>query len=367
MKYVPGKVQTRLAEHANIQALRESNDRLNRQLASEKLRTGRLESAVERAVGDALSGLTIPPVPKPSRSGKLNSGEEKAIIVLSDVQGGKVTPTYNSTVAEERIMRYARKVKLLTDIQRSAHPVKDARVYLLGDQIEGEFNFPHQPHQIDASLFRQIKDGAEVHANFLRALLSDFELVHVVGIIGNHGRIGGRYDCVNPETNSDRMLYNLTQTILRGEKRLTWDIPWEKNERAWYAVDYPFGSPRHYEQLKVSEFGRVTTHGFLLFHGDQIPGSASHSDGTIAKHLFGWASGGVPEPFSYAIYGHWHRARSSRFNRFRFWCNGSTESTNTYAQEKLAAVGFPEQWLLFCHARRGVTAEYLVDLGSDTV
>jgi hypothetical protein len=348
-----------LAEYASVEALRESNAHLLRQLDREKNRTELLQAGLNRAITDALSGLRIPPVPKPLKM-KYKAGagrEEKAIVVLSDIQGGKVTPTYNSTVAEERVMRYARKVALLTGIARHDHPLNEARVYLLGDQIEGEFNFPHQPHQIDASLFRQIKDGAEVHANFLRDLLANFEKVHVVGIIGNHGRIGGRNQCVNPETNSDRMLYNLTQTILRYEKRLTWNIPWERDERAWYAVDYPFAEGR-YEEV-------TTDHGFLLFHGDQIPGSANHSDATIARHIYGWASGAVPEPFSYAIYGHWHRPRSSRFNRFRFWANGSVESTNTYAQEKLAAVGFPEQTLLFCHAERGVTAEYLVDLAKD--
>lgn len=354
------KPKQSLLEHAAETALRESNDRLNRQLTVEKNRTAGFHRVIERAVQDALSGLTIPSVKAPKRSMKKGE-EEKAIVVLSDIQGGKVTPTYNSQVADERVMRYGRKVIQLTNIARHDHPVHDARVYLLGDQVEGEFNFPHQPHQIDASLFRQIKDGAETHANFLRLLLSDFRQVHVVGIIGNHGRIGSRNQCVNPETNSDRMLYNLTQTILRSEKRLTWNIPWERDERAWYAVDYPFGSPAGKMFDEPDRLG----HGFMLFHGDQIPGSASHSLATVGRHIYGWASGAVSEPFTYAIYGHYHTPRRFRLNRFVAWCNGSVESTNTYAQEKLAAVGIPEQLLLFAHARRGVTAEYWVQLNDD--
>lgn len=353
---------TPLDTHLALSTLRQANHRLLRQLDAERARSELLTAAMRAAMTDALSGLEIPPVPKPvvarRNARPLLDDEEKAIVILSDVQLGKVTPTYNSEIAAERLDRYARKIIALTEIARNDHPVREARVYLLGDQVEGEFNFPHQPHQIDASLFRQIKTGAAMHAKFLRTLLSSFDKVHVVGIIGNHGRIGGRRDCVNPETNSDRIMYELTQTILRDEKRLSWNVPWERNERAWYAVDYPFKA--HHKT-----FDENVQHGFLLFHGDQIPGSANHSDGTIARHLFGWASGAVAEPFTYAVYGHWHRPRSSRFNRMRFWCNGSTESSNTFAQEKLAAVGFPEQWLLFCHARRGVTAEYLVNLGED--
>ena len=48
----------------------------------------------------------------------------------------------------------------------------------------------------------------------------------------------------------------------------------------------------------------------------------------------------------------------------RCWCNGSTESTNTFAQEALAAQGDPEQLLMFMRPNR-FTAEYWVDLLND--
>jgi hypothetical protein len=45
------------------------------------------------------------------------------------------------------------------------------------------------------------------------------------------------------------------------------------------------------------------------------------------------------------------------------WANGSTESTNTFAAETLAAQSDPSQWLLFVDPREGrVTASYGVDL-----
>jgi predicted phosphodiesterase len=354
MSQVPHSVTTKLTSKlvdAARTAERESRfrttiDRLNRQLVEEKARTRGFHLAIERAVQDAVGGLTIPAVPRYTHPRTKHSGEEKAVVLLSDLQLAKVTPTYNSQVAAERVALYAEKVSLLTSIQRSNHPVREVCVYLLGDIVEGELIFPHQPFQIDASLIRQVKDGGEIVANFVRRLLATFEKVKIVGVIGNHGfMVGGRGSRYNPESNMDRMLYLLAKEITRDEKRVEWVIPWERNESSWYAVDYPF--PKL---------------GFLLFHGHQIPGGANHSDGTIARHIYGWASGAVREPFTYAVYGHWHRPRSSRFNRFRFWCNGSVESTNTYAQEKLASVGFPEQQLLFVNNKR-VTAEYLVDLG----
>jgi hypothetical protein len=49
-------------------------------------------------------------------------------------------------------------------------------------------------------------------------------------------------------------------------------------------------------------------------------------------------------------------------NDIRLWVNGSTESYNTYAQEQLASMGRPCQYLLFAKPGQGVTAEYLVNL-----
>jgi hypothetical protein len=61
--------------------------------------------------------------------------------------------------------------------------------------------------------------------------------------------------------------------------------------------------------------------------------------------------------------GHWHQLARIPLNSKSVWVNGSTESTNTYASENLAAQSEPSQWLLFVDPRAGrVTASYGVDL-----
>lgn len=337
-----------MRESEQVVFLRGANERLTAELRRARLSKQEMVEAVYRAARDAASGLVIPSVRAPvPRRGK--GDEEKAIALLGDTQLGKRTPTYDSATAERRVMEYADKIISLTDIQRMDHPIKECRVYMLGDMIEGELIFPHQPWQVDSSLFKQVTiDGPRILIKFLRRLLTAFDLVHAVCVIGNHGRLGPKRSPYNPETNMDRMLYQITKDRMENEKRLTWHIPYEKNERAWYAVDRPF------------EKG---PHGFLLFHGDQIPGSASHSVATIAKRVYGWAAGSVPEPFDHVVYGHWHNARRFRFNKFRVWCNGSTESSNTFAQEVLGeGAGPPTQLLLFTHPTHGVSAEYEVEL-----
>lgn len=263
--------------------------------------------------------------------------------VLSDWQLGKRTPSYDSEVCATRIEKYAEKVIRLTDIQRADHPVKHLRVHVLGDLVEGEMIFPGQAHLIDSSLYAQVvENGPTILAGFLRKMLAHFESVHVVAVIGNHGRIGRKGD-FNPQTNADRMLYRITQRILEGESRLTWDIPSIPNERAWYAIS------------------AIGNYSALLIHGDQFRGTAGIPWYGLQKKAGGWALGAIPESFDDVDFGHFHQPTRVTLNNVTARCSGSPESHNDFAAEQLAAVGTPSQSLRFVHPERGiVTAEYVV-------
>jgi hypothetical protein len=317
-----------------------------RSLEKSKATRAELVEAVRTAARDAILTLSIPPVKAPPRDGRTGQAEV-AIAVLSDFQLAKKTPTYTSEICEKRVQEYADKVELLTKIQRADHPVRELRVYLLGDLVEGEMIFPGQAHRIDASLFRQVLvDGPRILSGFVRRMLTIFERVHVVGVIGNHGAIGGlvRRES-HPETNADSMLMEVVRMMLEGEKRLTWAPNMTSGERHWYAVD------------------RVGEKAFLLFHGDQVKGGfAGFPWYGFSKKVMGWSMGAIPERFDYALSGHFHTPVRMLIGNVRLWGNGSTESSNTFAAEMLAAQGKPSQWLLYCHPRQGVTAEYEVHL-----
>lgn len=268
--------------------------------------------------------------------------------VLSDWQLGKRTPSYDSNVCADRIRVFGEKVIRLTDIQRKDHPVKHLRVHVLGDLVEGEMIFPGQAHLIDASLYQQVvESGPTILVSFLRQMLAHFETVHVSAVIGNHGRIGRKGD-FNPQTNADRMLYRITQRILEGEKRLTWDIPSIPNERAWYAIS------------------RIGNYSALLIHGDQFRGTAGIPWYGLMKKAGGWALGAIPEDFQDVDFGHFHQPTRVTLNDVTARCSGSPESHNDFAAEQLAAVGRPSQSLRFVHPERGiVTAEYTVWLSEE--
>jgi hypothetical protein len=330
---------------AAMDRLREANARLARQVNKFKTEREDLVEAVYRAARDGIAALDIPPVPRPDRDGRKRLAEV-AVIGLADWQLGKVTPDYNSDVCEQRIELFADKVIKLTDIQRADHPVKEAEIWAVGDIIEGEEIFPGQPHLIDSGLYRQILvNGNRIAGNFTRRMLSHFDRVTFYGVIGNHGKIGGRaYKQMDPETNGDRMLYRTLQMVLEatGEKRVSWVIPDGPRERNWYAV---------------SDIGGYRT---LLFHGDQMRGHSGLPWYGFYKKLLGWKVGAIPGGFDDAFAGHWHTPTTMTFNTIRCRVSGSPESMNTYAQEQLSAVGRPSQHLMFVKPGVGPTAEYTV-------
>lgn len=358
-------LSTDLKTETILDELRQANARLSQQLAREKLRTHELVSAVYRAAKDAAMTLRLDRV-KPPKPDKRRHTSETAIALVSDLQLGKRTPTYSSQVCEQRMIRYAEKIIELTEIQRSDHPVRRLLVPVLGDIIEGGADiFPGQSHLVDASLYRQITvDGPRIMVNFFRTLLPVYDRIDVEWIIGNHGRIGRRGEH-DPETNGDRMLGRIVRTIFEvlkesrvsfrepksaefpvgdeSDSGISFNLPDGAHERNWYSVT------------------RVGKYSALCIHGDQIKGHSGFPWYGLGKRVNSWAAGAIPEPFRDVFLGHWHQIADIPLNKRTVYVNGSTESYNTHAQENLAAMSDPAQWLLFAHPERGqITAQYKV-------
>jgi hypothetical protein len=335
--------QVRLEQE--LAELRASNARLLRELERAKASRDEVIEAVYRAIRDGVAAITVPPVPRPVAD-RRRSGDEVALIAFSDLQLAQTTRTYGSDVARERVERYAAKIERLVGLQRSAHPVRRAHVYLLGDIVEGELVFPGQAWQVDASAYVQVAlAGPEIVAGFIRRMLALFEAVHVVAVPGNHGIVSRHH---SPETNYDRMVYAICQQLLAGEKRLTWQIAHERG---------------HFAGLAVDEIGPELS--VLAWHGHQARRVSSSSHLPFYKLIQGWASGALPQRFNVSLCGHHHVPTLLTLNAVTHLINGTFASDAEYAVERFASNVRPAQWLLFARPDRGITAQYLVDLERD--
>lgn len=320
----------------------------NRRLAklAEKTKNVRDEAvlAVYQAAFDAYSSIDPAPIKAPFIKSAPGM-PETAVAVFADWQLGKVTPDYNSEVLAERIEIYTQKLLEITQIQRRDHPVKNLHVWLLGDIVEGEEIFPGQAHLIDSGLYRQVGvNGPAILTKFFDTVLQNFEHVHVTGVIGNHGAVGGRARKQHdPETNMDRLLYKSLEFFYkegRKEPRITFNIPDGKGERHWYAVD------------------TIGSYSALLIHGDQMPAPGQYYG--YYKKAMGWKDGAIPEPFEDIFMGHYHQQFKMTIGRSTLRISGSPESYNTYAQEYFSSMSRPCQHLMFVHPENGITCEYSI-------
>lgn len=306
------------------------------------------EWTIKEAISEALTALPkafkVPPVPLVGRKPK----EEIAILHLSDIQLGKITMSYNTAVADERVQRAMAKTVQITEMRRNNAVIRELHVYLGGDMVEGEDIFPHQAHLIDSPLFDQACiNGPTIFTKAILTALANFERVKVFCVYGNHGRNGSKHTRSHPKTNWDRVFYHTLRTILlgtaehprKGVERLEFYVPDE-----FWAVD------------------RVFAWGNLLVHGHQITGGfAGFPWYGTAKKAWGWIDA-IEVPWDNLYFGHFHTPAFATLGGRVFYANGTTESDNDFAKEQLAACGVPAQRLQFMNEDHGVISDDLLTL-----
>jgi len=310
-----------------------------RQLAKQKARTDELVAATQTAAREAVlatGGVKLPA--RRTRSKK--RGAEVALWHLTDWQGAKVTPSYNSQVMRDRVLRFCDKAARLAEIQRADHPVDDLVIMLGGDMIEGLFNFPTQPYEIDATLFGQYVTVSRLLTEVVQFALSEFSSVKVIGEWGNHGRLGSKRDAVPRSDNADRMTYELARSLVNTDPRVTWE-------------DCP-------EDIQRVEIGNYRA---LLIDGDEVGRNGFASPSTIVQHVNRWRSGAYAWEFRDVFIGHYHtHAEWAMANgEGAVYQTGSTESENRYAGVMLAASAVPSQRVHFVDPVAGrTTAQFKV-------
>jgi hypothetical protein len=242
----------------------------------------------------------------------------------------------------ERVHRFVDKAEKITNLQRASHPVKECHILLGGDMIEGLFNFPTQPFEIDATLFEQFVTVSNLLVEVTVRAAGIYEKVTVVAEWGNHGRLGSKRAAVPRSDNADRMTYELARQVVLGSKikNVTWQ-------------DCP-------EDIQRVEIGNYRA---LLIHGDEIGRNGYASPTTIVNHVNRWRSGSYGWHFRDTYIGHYHThyQMSLADGAGAVYGTGSTESDNRYASVGLASSGVPSQRLHFIDPEEGrVTAQYQV-------
>jgi hypothetical protein len=333
---------TELDSESNLEIaeLRKALQRAQKDLQKAKQRTDELVDATIQSCYDAILAqdkslpITAPIIDK------RRTKSEVALWHMTDWQGAKRTVSYDSKVMRKRVLKFVQKAVRITDIQRADHPVRDLTIMFGGDMVEGLFNFPTQPFEIDATLFEQYVTVSQLLVDVVRYALTNYEKVTVVAEWGNHGRIGSKRDNVPRSDNFDRMCYELARQLLSGEKRLIWQE-----------------CPDDIQRVEIGNYKA------LLIHGDEVGRNGFASPSGIVQHVNRWRSGAYDWDFRDVYIGHYHtHAEWPMANgQGSVYQTGSTESDNRYAGVMLAASATPSQRLHFIDPTQGrVTAAYKI-------
>jgi len=305
-----------------------------------------LASLVESAEEIYKSPYSVSP---PRFSGNAGTGElEIPIFHLTDTQIGKIINSYNFDIADERITEFFRRGVRITNLRRNMSKIKEARVYLGGDMIEGESIFPHQPHTIEpGGVFTQaIKIGPAIVTKNILYLMKHFETIKIIAQPGNHGRNGSKSHGAHPLTNWDRVFYEYLKLQISdqmgNEKDRVKFIVCDKPEYVDYVFDW----------------------GNLLIHGDQIGGGAKPFPvASVARAMLGWATdAGIPH-WDNMFMGHFHTNCTFPVNNKFCYGTGSTESGSDWVRSVLKASGYPTQRVVFMNRSKGVISDDVIYLG----
>jgi len=320
--------------------LRRALNNALRDLRRARARSEDLVEAVQKAAADAfVIEFTQKATPKP-RADKRKAVAEVALWHLTDWQGAKLTTSYNREVMFERVHRFVDRAERITEIQRAAHPVRDCTIAFGGDMVEGLFNFPTQPYEVDATLFEQWVSVSRLIGEIVQRALGIYENVQVVAEWGNHGRVGDKRAAVPRSDNLDRMCYETARQMLANEKRLSWE-------------DCP-------EDIQRIEIGNYRA---LSMHGDETGRSGYVSKTTFLAYLNRLKAGAYPWKFRdvYSGHRHTHDEMAMSDGIGAWYQTGSTESDNRYARDAMGATAQPSQRLHFIDPDKGrVTAQYKV-------
>lgn len=319
--------------HTENDELRRIVTDLQQRLRRSKAKTADLVEATHQGARDAMLTLgPVPSVPKPKLD-KRTGSPEVALWHLTDWQGAKRTVTYNSDVMRRRVLQYVDVAEKITAIGRKDHPVREALILLTGDMVEGLFNFPTQPFEVDQTIFGQYVTVSRLLVDVVLRALACYEKVTVVSEWGNHGRIGSKRSAVPPADNFDRMCYELARQLLGGQQgRLVWD-------------DCP-------DDIQHAEVGNYRA---LAIHGDEIGRNGFASKNTIVQHVNRWRSGAHRWEFRDVYVGHYHTHGEDALANGEgsiYW-TGSTESDNRYAGDNLASSALPSQRINFVDPAKG--------------
>ena len=235
-----------LATARNVQANNNSLRRENRALAEA---IGDKEALLDALAQMANDIEVRPPVDVKSFIGTQAGRPMTVELLLSDLQIGKLSSTYNTQVARKRLFEYTRSALFQIEQKKNAgYRIERIALGLLGDIIESDKKHENSGKATDSTTAEQLYDALSGIFEFVIEPLARLGIpMDVTAIVGNHDWDGHGMNMFEPgKSMLTWPLYRSMEllTLRCGYGHVTWNIP----EGSYGVVDF-------YGQLAVYEHG----------------------------------------------------------------------------------------------------------------
>ena len=181
-----------------------------------------------------------------------------AVAMLSDTHWDEVVKPeevdfvnkYDRDIAEKRLRRFVEKtIALARDYISGPVEITGLTLFLGGDMVSGDIH-EELTESNEGTMLETVVHWVGELSTAIITLADHFEKVHIAGVVGNHGRRTRKSRSKKRvRDNFDWLIYQSVSTMLKDDKRITWQIP----EAADTVV-------------------KVHDTKFLLTHGDKVRG-----------------------------------------------------------------------------------------------
>lgn len=307
-----------LAKHkpsAELQALREENAGLLRQIKQYQKQHGHLEDLIHQVVQAAPKAKPVAVWVDPNA--RKPTGEPCDVVLhISDIHMGATQNAdevegfgeYSPEIARDRMESFLRKVLAWSDVKRSAYNVKRCHVLMTGDYVSGDIHEELRVTNAYPAPVQAVECGALL-SGVLLELARHFESVYVhMTTDDNHGRLTHKVQA--REGGLNNWGYVVAKWV-KAQLTLQTNVDINVIPRPWDSV---LCNGRRY----------------LLTHGHRVMGWAGFPyygiERLVAREALKRMNAADIRKFNRVIMGHWHAPLAHPW----YWIGGSLSGTDAF-------------------------------------
>lgn len=296
-----------------------------------------VERMVDYAKSNDTDPIRVPPMQKPMIVTDTDFGPETFVLLLSDLQAGHMTETFNFKVLKERMKRLVERTLRITALHRKSHPIPNLEIFLLGDLVHGErvgktVDLDELEDTVKVQMFDVVIPLLEWA---ITEFACNFEQVNVRCVRGNHGKVSK--ENANT-TNWDDFIYYFLDSRFRDFSNVNFTI-----------------AKRFFQHVEVNNVK------FLLAHGDQINMYLNIPLYGLTNRSMRWQD--TLGKFDVMTVGHFHNFAQMDWNHTSIVINGCFVTDDEWVAKVLGLSGSCSQVLMSVHPTKGVTFTSKIQLG----